>query len=244
MIRPLHLTVFACAVFIVVFVLFLPAKSALSFVSLPSALSYSSVHGSIWSLRFDDAAIYRRSIGTLWFSPRLASVLGAQGGHVRIAGAGTTAAFDLTVANELQIRNLELVAPVRSRILGNLVEGTVEIRGATLSLGISGDCIAAEGQVETDLFDGAFSMLGLARRPVLADLSCEDKLLGFGVVRNLDGGVLQVDSRLAGPALLRLDIQLRFDDQASMPQQWGQLLGQNGFQATENGWRTSVRVPL
>ncbi len=195
-------------------------------------------------MRFDDAAIYRRPVGTLWFSPRLASVLGAQGGHIRIAGAGTTAAFDITVANALEIRNLDLVAPVQSRILGNSVQGTVEIRKATLSLGSSGECLAAAGQVETDLFDAAFSFLGLARRPVLADLSCEDNLLGFGVVRSLDGGVLHVDGRLVGPALLRLDIQLRFDDQASMPQQWTRLLGQNGFQATENGWRTSVRVPL
>lgn len=244
MTRPLHLTVFACAIFLVVFVLFLPAKSALSFVSLPSALSYGSVHGSVWSLRFDEAAIYRRPIGTLWFSPHLASVLGTQGGHVRIADARTTATFDLTVADELQIRNLELVALVQSRILGTLVEGSVKVRDANLSLGSSGECVTAEGQLETDLFNGAFSLVGLAQAPVLADLSCEDKRLGFRVARRLDGGVLQVDGRLVDPTALRLDMQLRFDDQASMPQQWSQLLGQNGFQATENGWRSSVRVPL
>lgn len=235
---------FAVAVFAAGFIIFLPAKSALGMVKVPAALSYGSVHGSIWSIRFEDAALFQRPVGVLRFSPGLTSIAGNLAGRVRISGAGTTADFRLTVAEVLRIENLSLSMVVRSNIDGTPLEGALSIEDASLSLDKSGRCFEAAGQFETDAFKSVMTAFGLGGDSMVADLVCDDGALGFTFSRTLDGGGLEAAGRVVGPALLQLDMQLRFDDRNQIPQQWIERLSQRGFEPTENGWRSSVRVPL
>lgn len=234
----------AILVFVVAFTVYLPAAAALRFVALPKGMTYRSVQGSVWHMRFHDVALFGRPIGILELSLSPLSIMGSTQGTAKITGPDMRAEFVFAFGETLLVDKLFIATDIQTSLMGLAASGTADISDAYLVLDPSGRCREATGRLETDVFRAAFTAFGVASDMVTANLRCDSGVLSFAFSRQLDGGVLDVQGWLARPQEINLAMQLRFDDQARMPHQWIDGLGRAGFQATDDGWRAEVRVPL
>ncbi len=231
-------------VFIVAFGVYLPAAVALRFVDLPTGMTYRSVQGSVWHMRFEETVLFGRPIGMLELSPSPISILGSTQGTAKIAGSDMQAEFVFEFDETLHVDELFVTTGIQTSLMGLAASGVADISDANLVLEPSGRCREASGRLKTDIFRAAFTAFGLASDAITTNLRCDAGVLSFSFSRQLDGGVLDIQGRLTRPQEINLAMQLRFDDQARMPQQWINGLGRAGFQATDDGWRAEVRVPL
>lgn len=239
-----HLALVGFLAFLLFMVSLMPASSALRFASLPAALSYQSVSGSLWNLELSGVSIYGRPVGRLTLEPDLSVLAGGLDGKVKLNGSDMAADFDLAMGDQITVDNLDLTMGLSGRVASFAFDGAMRLQNGMIELQPSGRCISASGTVRTNVFQDMFAALGMSRDAAEAALTCNAGYLQVIFNRRFGGGNLEVTGNIVEPSVVDMVLLLRFDDQAAIPREMLGWLDANGFQATPDGWRATVRARL
>ncbi len=239
-----HLVAAAMASFLMFLVVFMPASAALRFVSLPPAFSYQSVSGSVWDMEFAGTSIYGRHVGSLKVQPGLSTLAGGLDGQVEVSGPSLSAGFDMSMGDRITVRNLDMTTGLSGRVAAFVLDGAVRVQGANIELEPSGRCVSAAGTVRTTVFEEVFASLGMSKDVAEAELMCSGGYLQTSFSRMFAGGELSVSGSIVEPSVVDMDLLLRFDEQAAIPQEILGWLESNGFTLATDGWRATMKVRL
>lgn len=230
--------------FLMFVIILLPATSVVGMASLPTGFAYSSVKGTTWRLEFENAALMNRPIGMLTIEPSLMSIFGPLGGRATARGRDLSFTASFAQGNGLSVQDLDLTSRLRGRIALASFDGAVRVTGEELSFDKAGRCLSANGTLRTNAFETIFAGLGMSRDAVATPIACQGGLLTATFGRAFAGGTLAATAQLTGPSEVALDLLLRFDDQAAIPEQMTEWLQANGFVASAAGWQAKARVAL
>ena len=244
MIRAKHLVLAGVVCFLLFMLSLMPASSALRFAALPTAFSYQSVSGTLWNMELSGVSIYGRPVGTLSLEPGLSVLVGGLDGQVKLSGPDMAGEFDLAMGDQITVENLDLTMGLSGRVSSFAFDGAMRLQNGRIELQPSGRCLSAVGSVRTNAFADMFAALGMSRDAAAADLTCEKGYLQVNFNRRFGAGSLQVVGNIIEPSVLDMVLLLRFDDQAAIPQEMIGWLDVNGFEATSDGWRATLRARL
>lgn len=243
--RLRQLLLIGAFVFVIAFVVFLPANSAIHFVDRPAGLSYASVSGSIWSMRFERATIFGRPLSSFEFSPSFWSlIVGEVGGSAQLENPRMRAEFDLNAADVIAVKRANLSAQIRAGSAALPLSGTLVVTDGRLDMDRSGRCLAASGAVQTDAFASLFSALGQSVPSVSGEVVCDGVTPAASFRHVFEFGSASALVQLVSATEAMVNVVLRFTDQAAMPQQLVARLEQAGFAPTGDGWEAGMRVSL
>lgn len=245
MTRTKHLFWAGLITFLLLFVTFLPAKSALSVVSLPSGFSFQSVEGSVWQPAFAGARWRDTVLGQLQFQPDLlAFIAGEGGGKLTFSGAGRRGNLTVRMAERLQIREMNMVSNARASLGQLALAGDIDISVSSMDFDRAGRCLSAVGELRTDMFAPVLALLAASEGVIAVPISCEAGRPVVSFATRTATGAIQATGRLETTNGVLLQVVLRFSERAAMADASAAWLARAGFVAAGDGWHREMRLSL
>ncbi|WP_020400949.1 type II secretion system protein N [Kordiimonas gwangyangensis] len=241
-----HLALVFAAAFVLLFVVLMPARLAVSWLGLDTRLSYSDVQGTLFHAELSGATYRGMPLGNVTVEPSLGALFtGSLSGDVQVRGQGISgsAVVRETDADIYSFTNLKLVTPVAAGADGWPLRGSLSLTASELVLGPQG-CMGGSFTLRTDAFSSALSQLGAGELVLVGDGAClygqptmalagENEQLSLTLnAKGMTPGTLVAEVTLIPKAALagRDDLQM--------------ALNFAGLRRNGNAWAGEIHLPL
>ncbi len=241
-----HLALVFIAAFLVLFVLLMPARSALSWLGLDDRLHYGEVTGTLLKAELSGVRYRGMPVGHVTVEPSLGALLsGSFSGDVQVRGQGVSAraAVSQTGAQAYIFRGLALVTPVAMVADGWPLRGTLSLNAPELVLDESG-CNSGRFTLRTDIFGSAFAQIDAGNLVLAGDGSCANGQVSVAMSGENELISLRVNAEGAAAGSLVANVSLTPKGSLANRDDLQMAFNFAGLRRDGNAWRGEIRLPL
>ncbi|WP_262689890.1 type II secretion system protein N [Kordiimonas aestuarii] len=175
MLSRAHLLGLFVVAFLVIFIATMPARLAVRWMELGSAVTYSGVEGSLFNPRLSGVSYRKMPIGDVGVEPALSAfVLGSFHGKVTMRG-NVSGQFEVVEYSdtEIIIKDAHLAVPVDFTTKGWPLSGAVSLNSSSIALDSRAGCSEGSFTLRTDMFAPALKAFGGDDIILAGDGRCE-----------------------------------------------------------------------